>query len=67
MARQFGGSENIEIPQGFEVVNATWKKADLWILLRNKETNELKFVEYSNFGILQGSITFNPKGNPQLN
>jgi hypothetical protein len=57
-ARQFGGTETIDIPEGRILVNCTWKEADLWILTKDTATGEMFFNEKSSFGILEGEINF---------
>lgn len=59
-ARTFGGTENINITNGYKVVNCTWKDDDLWILTTKMNENEqpriLKFQETSAWGIFEGTI-----------
>lgn len=61
-ARQFGGNITIELPVGEELVTATWKEAHLWYLTRSRPANQpprtLKFTESSQYGLLQGTVTF---------
>ena len=62
-ARNFGGNVNITLPQNEKLVTATWKQGDhLWYLTRIRHTNEVPetsvFREKSDFGIIEGSVTF---------
>lgn len=60
-ARQFGGTEVIQLQPGQKVVNVTWKDHDLWILTRpmreDEEAEKLRFAERSSWGVWQGEIT----------
>jgi hypothetical protein len=61
MARQFGGSETIELNPGDRLVNVTWKGksgTDLWILTKKDTTapTQYSFKEKSNFGVWEGEI-----------
>jgi hypothetical protein len=62
MARQFGGSETIELNPGDRLVNVTWKgkeSTDLWILTKKDTTvlpTQYSFKEKSNYGVLEGEI-----------
>jgi hypothetical protein len=57
-ARSLGGNESIDLPEGYSLVNSTWKGQDLWILAINNKTGETLFYEKSSWGLLEGSITF---------
>jgi len=57
-ARQFGGTETVDIPEGRILVNCTWKEEDLWILTKDTATGEMFFNEKSSFGVLEGEINF---------
>lgn len=58
----FGGKMTIDIPPGQKLVNVTWKGTKLWYLTRQSKAGEtpesLTFTEKSNFGLLEGMITF---------
>ena len=58
-ARTFGGVEEIALPKDNIVIGATWKGADLWILLKDTTTNRVVLQEYSSYGVLNGSVKFN--------
>jgi len=57
-ARQFGGTETVDIPEGRILVNCTWKEEDLWILTKDTATGKMYFNEKSSFGVLEGEINF---------
>ena len=62
MARYYGGSEVIDVPQGYMITNATWKEADVWMFLEPmregyKPQTKL-FVEKSSYGVWEGEIIF---------
>jgi hypothetical protein len=62
-ARQLGGNMHIKLPECEKLVNATWKQqSDLWYLTRQFRAGESAetsmFVEDSNFGVLNGTVTF---------
>ncbi len=57
-ARQFGGTETVDIPEGRILVNCTWKEEDLWILTKDTATGKMFFNEKSSFGVLEGEINF---------
>lgn len=60
--KKFGGKSTITLPPGQKLVNVTFKDANLWYLTRPMGTNEnpevFSFVEKSNFGVMEGKITF---------
>jgi len=60
VAKEAGGTITVHVGKGQKLVNATWKESNLWILTRDmkpEETSEkYTFQEYSNFGILEGTV-----------
>ena len=62
MARVYGGSESIDVPQGYKITNATWKETDIWMFLEPMEEDykpQTKlFIEKSSFGVWEGEIIF---------
>lgn len=60
-ARTFGGTSTVELPKDVVVVNASWKKEDLWLTLKNTTTNEVYLQESSSFGLIQGTVKFKNK------
>ena len=57
-ARQFGGTESVDIPEGRIIVNCTWKQDDLWILTKDTATGKMYFNEKSSWGVMEGEINF---------
>ena len=58
-ARNFGGTETIELDPGTRVVNVTWKKDDLWILTKQDTSikpTQYSFHEKSSYGVMEGEI-----------
>jgi hypothetical protein len=62
MARNYGGTVNVDLPAGQKLINATWKEGNLWYLTRARREGEkpevMYFKEDSNFGIMQGTVVF---------
>jgi hypothetical protein len=60
--RAYGGHQEMKLKPGIKLVNATWKNADLWVLMRKmrpgEEAETHVFAESSSFGVWEGSITF---------
>lgn len=61
MAKNFGGSAEINVTKGQKVVNVTWKEDDIWVLTKPmSETDSAEvytFTESSSLGIMEGSVT----------
>ncbi len=61
-ARNFGGTETIDLEPGRKLVNATWKQNSLWYLTRQARPDELpevyQFKEKSSFGVVEGTVVF---------
>ena len=58
-ARNWGGTETIELNPGTRVVNVTWKETDLWILTKqdtSTKPTQYSFHEKSSLGVLEGEI-----------
>lgn len=57
--KNFGGTGNINLPQGEKLVLITWKEENIWYLtrkMRQDETAEVyKFEEESSLGIVEGT------------
>lgn len=64
-AKGLGGNMNVDIPADKKLVTATWKERNLWYLMRQRQENEKPdtyiFQEKSNYGLVQGKVTFNEK------
>ena len=65
MARNFGGTETIDLPKGRRLVNITWKgekgAANLWVLTKEDTTKPTTyfFEEKSGFGVMEGKVIIN--------
>ncbi len=57
-AKTFGGTSTIELPKNTVVLNASWKKDDLWIILKDTTTGEVYVKETSSFGLIEGEVKF---------
>ena len=57
-ARKFGGTEEIKLGPNEELLNATWKETNLWILIRDKNTGVTYLKEKSSYGMVEGKIIF---------
>lgn len=62
-ARQWGGTNTVELPPGKKLVVADWDSGNnLWYLLRDAKDGEkpetVEFVENSSFGVMQGKVIF---------
>ena len=64
-ARNFGGTEVINLEAGIRLVNVTWKGKDasLWILTKKDTTKATTyyFTEKSGFGVMEGQVIINEK------
>jgi hypothetical protein len=62
MARNFGGTETVELPEGRRLVNITWKgdkgAANLWVLTKEDTTKPTTyfFEEKSGYGVMEGKV-----------
>ena len=61
-SRKWGGSTTITLPKGEKLIEATWKENSLWYLTEPMDIDykpkTKTFREDSNFGILEGTVTF---------
>jgi hypothetical protein len=57
-ARNFGGTETIVLEPNIRLVNATWKGANLWIIVKKDSSSPSTyyFKEKSNWGLQEGQI-----------
>ncbi|MGW8177495.1 MAG: hypothetical protein ACWGQW_01695 [bacterium] len=64
-AKKYGGSAVVNLPPGTKLLEATWKRDDLWYLIRQRKEGEAPqsyvFAESSSWGVLEGKITFNER------
>ena len=54
--RNFGGTENIDLPEDHKFINITWKQDDLWVLSQDTITGIFYLKEKSSYGLLEGTI-----------
>lgn len=59
MAKQFGGTQTIELKPNEKLLNITWKDNDMWALTIDTTTNIQYFREFSNYGIWEGEVIVN--------
>jgi len=61
-ARNWGGTETIELPKGERLVQATWKETDLWYLTEPMPADYVPqvklFKESSSLGMMEGTVKF---------
>jgi len=57
-AHKLGGTMEVKLKPNEELVNCTWKESNLWILVKDKSSGEMKFREISLYGALEGKVTF---------
>lgn len=59
-ARNWGGTSTVELKEGQQLVNATWKGQDLWLLTEKREDSvapsSYTFEEQSSYGVMEGTI-----------
>ena len=57
--KNFGGTGNINLPQGQKLVNVTWKENQIWYLTRRMKADETpetyQFQEESSWGVVEGT------------
>lgn len=61
-ARNFGGTMEIDLPEGYKLQEATWKDDELWYLIRPMHKDEYPedwtLEEKSNMGVIEGTVIF---------
>lgn len=64
-AKNLGGTTTVQLEEGKQVVNATWKDSDLWILVKDRPKEEkpqtYTLKEFSNIGVMQGTVVIKEK------
>lgn len=62
MAKNFGGTMNVDLPANTEFVTATWKDRELWYVHRPRKQGEtidiITMQEVSNYGLVEGTVNF---------
>lgn len=60
MAKNFGGTANLDLPSGQKLVNVTWKEDHIWYLTKPMTATDVvetyTFKEQSSYGIMQGTV-----------
>ena len=61
-ARSFGGTMDVELPEGYKLQEATWKDDKLWYLARPMREGEYPedwiLEEKTNMGVIEGTVIF---------
>ena len=57
--KRFGGTGEIDLPQGKKLINITWKQDQIWYLTRPMRKDEVaetyQFQEESSWGVVEGT------------
>ncbi len=60
--RSFGGTQEIKLPPGQRLINATWKETSLWYLTEPMPVDYIPsnkdFTEDSSYGVWEGKVVF---------
>jgi len=60
IAKNWGGTYEIELPAGQDLELVTWKDSDLWILTKDRPSDEPaethRYFEDSTYGVFEGEI-----------
>lgn len=59
IVKQYGGTMSVDIPDGAQFMNVTWKDNDVWLLWHDPVSGNCVFKEESKRGLLQGKIIIN--------
>jgi hypothetical protein len=63
LARHWGGSMTVKLPQNAQMIGMTWKDNSLWYQYYLPATNECVFREDSQIGVVEGEVR-TPNCNP---
>lgn len=55
-AKNFGGTEEIQLNKNEIVLNVTWKETQMWICTKDTVTGITYFREKSNWGMMEGTV-----------
>jgi hypothetical protein len=55
-AKNWGGTEAMELQQNHKLLNVTWKGDNMWLLTQDTTTGTCYFKEKSSWGVLEGTI-----------
>ena len=57
--KHFGGTGEIDLPEGRKLVNLTWKENQIWYLTKKMRSNDIaetyQFQEESGYGMVEGT------------
>lgn len=60
VAKNFGGTTTVDLPENKKLVECTWKESSLWYLVKDMNENDIaetyEFRESSNFGVMEGTV-----------
>lgn len=55
-ARNFGGTETINLEPNEKFINITWKQDNLWVIVQDTITGTYYAREKSSFGVMEGKV-----------
>lgn len=55
-ARNFGGTEIIDLKPNEIVLNVTWKESNMWICTQDTTNGIVYFREKSSWGVVEGTV-----------
>lgn len=55
-ARNYGGTEIVNLQPQEKFINITWKQDNLWIVVQDTITGDFYAREKSSFGVLEGKV-----------
>jgi hypothetical protein len=55
-ARNWGGTEEINLNENEVVLNVTWKGNEMWICTKDTSTGITYFREKSSWGVMEGAV-----------
>jgi hypothetical protein len=58
IAKNYGGTVNLKVPNNCVVITATWKESNLWVLYKDTTNNKVFLIEDSQFGMWNGRVNF---------
>lgn len=56
LVKRYGGSMNVQVPEGQYHIGVTWKDDNLWIQNYDPASNQCIFREYSRGSVLEGEV-----------
>ena len=64
-SKHVGGIATIILDENKKLINASWKKDNLWVLTTDMNSNDIPktyiYKEYSSFGVLKGTYIIHEK------